>query len=110
MAPSIICHFTVLFYWNKAMSSFGARRIDGLKVYTYVLYGIVLAMECVNSIIRGFEIGYVIYLFSQVLYAILVCLIVIYIFYTAYGLVNYFKTSKLKTGTPSSSTAPFFSL
>jgi len=89
VAVSLICHFIVLFYWNRAMTSFGAKRLDHLRVYVYVLFGVIVAIEISSAIMRGLELGYAFLMLVQIFYVILEIVVLIYIIYTAVGIFRY---------------------
>lgn len=70
-AVALVCHFGVLFYWNRAMHSFGAQSIDWMKKYVYMLFALIFVVEIVSATLRSLEFVYAFLVLSQVFYVIL---------------------------------------
>jgi len=94
----LICHFIVLYYWNRAVSSFGAKNLDSLRNYFYGLIVLIIFGELVVSSLKAVEIGFIVIIIYQVFYIILEALIIAYIVYTAVQLRNYFRDQRRLKG------------
>jgi len=97
VAVSLICHLIVLFYWNRAMHSFGAvRSLEFLKKYLYILIAVIIALEIAGSVLRSLEVQDGFLYFVQVTYVVTELVVVGFIIYTAVGLFKFFKSNSLQ--------------
>ena len=93
-AVSLMCDVIILFYWNRAMNSFGTRSIKFLTKYLYVFIAVICVAELTASILRSLEIldaSLVVYI-VQGSYVLFEAIIVGYTIYTAVGLYRFFKS------------------
>jgi len=99
---SLVTHFLILFYWNRAMKSFGAVSLDWAQKYVYVLIGVIVVVEIVSSIMRGIETLFEVLVFAQIFYGLLEILVIIFILYSAYGLYQFLRTAAVPSSTATS--------
>jgi len=95
VAVSLICHFVVLFYWNRAMKSFGTKPLEWAIKYVYILAAAIVIVEVVSATLRSIDLAYETLYLAQVFYVILMIGVIIYILYTSVGIFKYLRENKL---------------
>jgi len=94
-ALAIICHVIILFYWNKALKSFGSSSIEKAEKWVFISIGVFGGIELIGCIMYGFEQAPVFTYVRIGYYALATIAVLVYVIYTTIYLFKFLEATRL---------------